>query len=412
MPIRPDRILADIEAIAGFSENPPTIGYSRPTFTPQWVAARDYVIEQAKAAGCKVRIDAAGNVHARPTTVDWDAKIWLSGSHIDSVPTGGKYDGVMGIVVPLEVLRAANEDGRQQLPLELVIFAEEEGTTFNLGMLGSHAWAGSLLLDRLVTVKNRDGQNYLEAGASCGVSAERMADERLKPGQYRGLIEVHAEQGVSMWNNDVPLAIVTAINGRRQYAGTIVGQANHAGSTSMHDRRDALVALAEIMVALEALANELSERSPQTVITIGQVWPKPNAINVIPGEVTFTLDFRGASNAILGEGDERLRQVFTSVTSRRSLDLTMIETEFLCAVPLDAAVCGAIETAAKSIGLVNLPAVASGALHDAAILAPIIPTAMLFVASEGGISHNPKEFSRLEDIGTAARILDALVRQS
>ncbi len=133
--INASRIAADIEAIASWSEVPPSIGYSRPTFSPEWVAARDYVIEQAIAAGCHFRIDASGNVHLRPRARSWDEPLWLSGSHIDSVPTGGKYDGVVGVVAPLEVLRAV-----PNAALELIIFAEEEGTTFNLGMLGSRAW--------------------------------------------------------------------------------------------------------------------------------------------------------------------------------------------------------------------------------------------------------------------------------
>ncbi|HEV7300998.1 MAG TPA: Zn-dependent hydrolase [Tepidisphaeraceae bacterium] len=409
MPIRPDRILADIDAIAAFSESLPDVGYSRPTFSPPWVAARDYVIAQATAAGCKVRIDAAGNVHARPVDIDWIQPTWLSGSHIDSVPTGGKYDGVMGIVVPLEVLRAAHEAGRHDLPLELIIFAEEEGTTFNLGMLGSHAWAGTLSIDKLAAVRNRDGQNYLEAGAAHGVNPDRLAAERLRAGTYRGLIEVHAEQGQSMGNANVPVALVTAINGRRQYAGSVIGTANHAGSTAMDDRCDALVAMAECIIALESLGHELAGRAAGTVVTVGQVWPKPNAINVIPGEVAFTVDLRARSSAMLSEADERVVRVFSDVVARRGVQCAVRCTESLPAIPMDDTVCTALQSAASKVGLDQLPAVTSGALHDAAILAPIVPTAMLFVASEGGISHNPAEFSRIEDIALAARILAAAV---
>ncbi len=411
MTISPTRILADIDAIAAFSEVPPAVGYSRPTFTTAWRGARDYVIEQATAAGCKVRISASGNVHIRPAAVGWDEQIWLSGSHIDSVPTGGKYDGVMGIVVPLEVLRAASEAGRNDLPLELVIFAEEEGTTFNLGMLGSHAWAGTLSVDKLAAVKNRDGKNYFDAGVDCGVDASRLADETLKPTDYCGLIEVHAEQGLSMWKADVPVAVVTAINGRRQYAGTITGTPNHAGSTGMFDRQDALVAMAECVVALETLGRELASRVAGTVITVGQVWPKPNAINVIPGSVDFTLDFRAGSDMMLGEGHDAIIHLFNDIVSRRSVKVSIRETEFLPAMPLAESVIGAIQSAGASLKIGPLPAVTSGALHDAAIIAPVIPTAMLFVASRDGISHNPAEFSRIEDIATAAKVLAEVVKQ-
>ncbi|HEX3872478.1 MAG TPA: Zn-dependent hydrolase, partial [Pirellulales bacterium] len=134
MPINPARIQADIDTIAGFTRTPGG-GASRPTFSPAWRQARDYVIDQARAVGCHVRVDAAGNVHVRPAGVDWSRRAWMSGSHVDSVPHGGDFDGIVGVVGPLEVLRAAHDDRRDDLPLELVIFAEEEGTTFGLGML-------------------------------------------------------------------------------------------------------------------------------------------------------------------------------------------------------------------------------------------------------------------------------------
>lgn len=400
MPIRPDRILADIEAIAGFSENPPAVGYSRPTFSQPWVAARDYVIEQAKAAGCKVRIDAAGNVHARPATGDdWNAKVWLSGSHIDSVPTGGKYDGVMGIVVPLEVLRAAHEDGRGDLPLELVIFAEEEGTTFGLGMIGSRLWTGAVDIEYISRFKNRDGKDFLEAGASLGVSVDRLEADRLRTDQYLGLIEIHAEQGPAMWELKQPLAVVTSIAGRKQFKAKFMGVPNHAGSTPMRYRQDALVPAAKVIAYVQTLAGELSD---QTVATVGRIECEPNAINVIPGTVRFTVDLRSPSDALLAEGQRRLEQY---VIENSASAFNFLMTEDQPAMPMADAICNRLQAAGVSVQTV------SGALHDAAILAPIIPTAMLFVASEGGISHNPKEFSRIEDIAAAARILAAVVSQ-
>jgi N-carbamoyl-L-amino-acid hydrolase len=409
MNVSAERILADIDAIAGFSEAPPSVGYARPTFSEPWRHARDYVIAQARAAGCKVRIDAAGNVHARPEAVPWETRVWLSGSHLDSVPTGGKYDGVVGVACPLEVLRAAREAGRADLPLELVVFAEEEGTTFGLGMLGSHAWAGSLSAERLAAVRNRDGKNYFEAGAPFGVVPARLAADRLRRDAYHGLIEVHAEQGLSMWKADRRVAVVTAINGRRQFAGKLTGEPNHAGSTAMADRRDALAAAAECVAGVESLAKKLDERSSHTVMTFGQVWVKPNAVNVIPGEVSFTLDFRARSLDVLADGEAELRALFDGVGRRRGVGVTLARTESLPALPMARNVVSVLRVAARRAGLGELPDAASGALHDAAVLAPVLPTAMLFVASKGGISHNPAEYSRPEDIAAAARVLAAAV---
>ncbi len=398
MPIDPTRIAADIDAIAAFSESPATVGHSRPTFSDPWRLARDYVIGQAAAVGCKHRIDAAGNAHIRPQSIGWDERVWMSGSHIDSVPTGGKYDGVMGVVVPLEVLRHG------PVPLELVIWAEEEGTTFGIGMIGSRLavgrdgpFAGRGDDGYFHQFLNRDGENYFEAGAAHGVRRDDLSAERFEPGRYRGLIEVHAEQGPAMWAEDVPLAVVTAIAGRRQYKAKIMGQANHAGSTPMGYRSDALVAAARVIV----VADEMARRhGPPTVATVGRIDCQPNAVNVIPGTVRFTVDVRSPDAAVLVDCNEQLEQAVFKV----GMALNFMTTEEQPPVHLDADLCGRLT---RMVGHTTT----SGALHDAAILAPLLPTAMLFVASRDGISHNPAEFSRIEDVARAADVLDRLVRE-
>src|SRR5215213_604973 len=208
MAIGVEGIRSDIEAIARCTETPGA-GASRPTFSPAWAEARAYVIAEAEAVGCKVRTDAAGNVHARPKGLNWETPAWLCGSHVDTVPHGGDYDGVAGVSVALELLRSAAEDGFSPLPVELVVFAEEEGTTFGLGMLGSRAWGGEVSEERLGELYNVDGQSYLDAGASFGVDADVMADDRLDPARYLGMVEVHIEQGPGMWQRDQKVAVVS-----------------------------------------------------------------------------------------------------------------------------------------------------------------------------------------------------------
>jgi hypothetical protein len=178
MPITLQRISRDIETIASFNESTPNIGFSRPTFSPSWRKALDYVIAQAEAAGCKTRIDAAGNIHLRPEAIDWPAPVWLSGSHIDSVPTGGKFDGVAGVVAPLEVLRSCKEAGLT-VPLELVIFAEEEGTTFGIGMIGSRLWTGAADFNSICGFLNREEKNFFEAGEEHGVRPNNLPADPL-----------------------------------------------------------------------------------------------------------------------------------------------------------------------------------------------------------------------------------------
>ncbi|HEX3358786.1 MAG TPA: Zn-dependent hydrolase [Tepidisphaeraceae bacterium] len=396
MPISTDRIRADIQAIARFTDTPGA-GASRPTFSNSWRQARDYVIDQAQRAGCAVRIDAFGNVHVRPQKLAWDAPAWLCGSHIDSVPHGGDYDGVTGIVVPLEILRADNS-----VPLELIIFAEEEGTTFGLGMLGSRAWVGDLSSEKLAEIRNKSGENYLQAGAKHGVDANAFERDRLVASHYRGLIEVHIEQGPGMWNKDQRIAIVRAIAGRKQYHCTLRGVANHAGSTSMHDRKDALVGAATLILQYEGLARGILT---EAVMTVGKIICKPNAVNVIPDEVEFTIDFRAPDNEVLADGHQRILDQSHAVATKRGLTIDIIQTEDQSAVAMDSTICGTLmEKATKHLGTAASSAI-SGALHDSAILAPHLPTAMLFVPSKDGISHNPAEFSRVEDIALAAKIV-------
>ncbi|MBW3630248.1 MAG: hydantoinase/carbamoylase family amidase [Gemmatimonadetes bacterium] len=407
MPIRIGRIQRDIEAIAAFTATPGE-GATRPTFSAEWRAARDYVADQLHACGCEVRIDAAANLHARPAGLSWDEPAWLSGSHVDTVPNGGDFDGVVGVVVPLELLRAAAEEGRGNLPLELAVFAEEEGTTFGLGMLGSRAWAGTTGFLALSIAHNAAGESYLRAGQPHGVRAEDIAAETVQRGRYLGMVEVHIEQGASLWRSGERVAIVDAIAGRRQYRARLQGHANHAGSTSMPDRKDALACAAELILALEALAPELS---PRAVATVGEIACRPNAINVIPGEVDLSIDFRDPDNAVLDEGHRRIEALVTETAARRGVISLLDWSEALPAEALDVAICERLQAAAERIGLGPLRRAASGALHDAAILAPYIPTAMLFVASRDGISHNPAELSRFEDIAAAAEVLWELVKE-
>jgi allantoate deiminase len=400
-----ERIRQDVETIAGFTETAGA-GTTRPTFSPAWRAARDYVVSELEKCGCRVRIDAAGNVHARPGAVAADSLVWLSGSHLDTVPQGGNFDGVVGVVAALEALRSARE-AQKVLPLELVIWAEEEGTTFGLGMLGSRAFAGSLTVGQLESLRNAAGQSYFEAGESHGVVAANLPADRIQAGRIVGLIEVHVEQGPGLWNTDQPVAVVGGIAGREQYRLTLKGLANHAGSTSMHDRFDALAGAGEVIVAMERLAREMSHN---TVVTVGQIHCRPNAINVIAEEVTLTIDFRTPSLEGLARGDVLLQKQIGAIADHRRLTFDLQSTELVAPIQMDERVCSRLSKAAAKCGVGPIATTVSGALHDAAILAPLVPTAMLFVASRDGISHSPAEFSRYEDIAAAAAILAEAVR--
>lgn len=406
MPISIDRIRADIEAIARCTATPGE-GATRPTFSAEWADARAYVIAQAEGAGCVVRTDAAGNVHARLKSVGWDAPAWLVGSHIDSVPHGGDYDGVAGVVVGLELLRSAREENLAELAVELIVFAEEEGPTFGLGMIGSRVWVGEVEEETLQQLKNARGQTYIEAGRPFGVDPARFVADRLDPSRYLGLIEVHIEQGPGMWRRDQGLAIVRSIAGRRQYRVVVTGEANHAGATSMADRRDALVGAADIIRELRRLALDIGE----CVITVGWIENQPNAINVVPGRVVFMVDFRAPDDAGLNQGRIQIAELVDGTAKFNGVQAALTLSEAIPARPLDGRLRGLLTRAAASLGLDDVPTTVSGALHDSAVVAPHIPTAMLFVPSRDGISHHPAEFSRVEDIADAAHVVERLVRR-
>lgn len=406
MAVNVGRIRADIEAVARCTATPGK-GATRPTFSPAWAEARSYVIAQSQAAGCDVRTDAAGNVHARPASLGWEAPAWLVGSHIDTVPHGGDYDGVAGVVVGLELLRSARDDGVANLPVELIVFAEEEGPTFGLGMIGSRVWAGELTEERLRDLKNSDGQNYLEAGEPFGVDAGALPST-WPLDAYLGLIEVHIEQGPGMWRRDQRLAVVRTIAGRRQYRVTVGGEANHAGATSMADRRDALAAAAGMIVELRRLARELAN---DCVITVGRIDNRPNAVNVISERVEFTIDFRAPADTLLIAGEGEIQKIIDTTAGAHGVKAESVLTETIVARPMDARLGERLVRCANAIGLTDVPVTISGALHDSAVLAPHLPTAMLFIPSRDGISHNPAEFSRGEDVATAAAVVERLVRR-
>ncbi|MEM8873577.1 MAG: 2-oxo-4-hydroxy-4-carboxy-5-ureidoimidazoline decarboxylase [Planctomycetota bacterium] len=391
MPIQTDRLRRDIETIAAITQTPGA-GATRPTFSKEWGDAVAYIANEATKLGCVVRRDSAGNLFCRCGKLEPDEPAWLVGSHLDTVPHGGDYDGVAGVVVGLELLRAAADDD-VAVPVELVVFAEEEGPTFGMGMLGSRALVGELTADNLCLYRNAAGETYVDA-------CKPYAGELTKLHDHLGLIELHVEQGPGMWRRDQRIAIVESIAGRFQYRVSLEGEANHAGATAMSDRRDALCAASEMVNALEQLAPTLSE---QAVMTVGRFEVKPNAVNVIPDRVEFTIDFRAPDDAQLETGDKQLRTRLTDIANARRTFIAIEQTEAIPARPMHPALVDQLAG--------DLPRVMSGALHDAAVLAPHLPTAMLFVPSRDGISHNPAEFSRVEDIAEAAAVVERAVRR-
>ena len=355
----------------------------------------------------EVEIDAVGNVVGRYHPAAQGARYLLTGSHYDTVRNGGKYDGRLGIFVPMACVRELHRAG-QRLPfgIEVVAFAEEEGQRYKATFLGSGALIGDFnpaWLDQ----KDADGITLRAAMQHAGLCIDEIPQLQRDPAQYLGFIEVHIEQGPVLNGLDLPLGVVTSINGSVRYVGEVTGMASHAGTTPMDSRRDAAMAVAELALYLEQRAAQDGD----SVGTIGQ-WNVPGgSINVVPGRCQFSLDLRAPTDAQRDALDRDVLAQLRQITARRGLRLTLEETMRAAAAPSAPAWQQRWENAVNALGvpLLRLP---SGAGHDAMKLHEVMPQAMLFVRGENaGISHNPLESTTHNDMQLAVEAFSHVLHQ-
>ena len=355
----------------------------------------------------EVHIDAVGNVvgryNADPKVPN--AKTLLTGSHYDTVRNGGKYDGRLGIFVPIACVRELHRAGRR-LPyhFEVVGFAEEEGQRYKATFLGSGALVGDFKSEWLEQ-QDADGVTMRQAMQNAGLAIDDIATLRRNPSDYLGFIEVHIEQGPVLNELNLPLGVVTSINASVRYVGETIGQASHAGTTPMNRRRDAACAAAELAL----YAEQRAAKDGDSVATMGMLAVPSGSINVVPGRCSFSLDLRAPSNA---QRDAKAQDIVAeahAIAERRGVMLKLDETMRAAAAPSDAAWQQRWEAAVQSLGLpvFRLP---SGAGHDAMKLHEVMPQAMLFVRGENaGISHNPLEQTSAEDMELAVRAMQHLL---
>jgi N-carbamoyl-L-amino-acid hydrolase len=358
----------------------------------------------------EVKVDAVGNVVGVYRAAAPGARTLLTGSHFDTVRNGGKYDGRLGIFVPMVAVRELHRAGRR-LPfaLELVAFAEEEGQRYKATFLGSGALVGQFD-KRWLEQPDADGVTMKEAMRRAGLPASKAAIARLKrtPGDYLGFVEVHVEQGPVLNELGLPLGVVTSINGGVRFAGEVRGMASHAGTTPMTSRRDAALAVAELAVYLEQRASA----APNLVGTMGMLEVPNGSTNVVPGRCRFTLDIRATTDAVRDACVADVLAEARSICERRGVSLALEETMRAAAAPSAPAWQVRWERAVAAAGL-PVHRMPSGAGHDAMKLAEVMPQAMLFVRGENaGISHNPLESTTADDMQLAieafARMLDDL----
>ena len=344
-----------------------------------------------------VRIDAVGNVVGIYKAAHPDAKTLMTGSHYDTVRNGGKYDGRLGIFVPMACVRELARAGKR-LPfdLEVVAFAEEEGQRYKATFLGSGALVGDFKREWL-DQQDENGITMRQAMKQAGLKIEDIPNLTRNAAEYLGFVEVHIEQGPVLNELDMPLGVVTSINGSVRFVGEIVGMASHAGTTPMDRRRDAATAVAELALFVEKRA----AISPNLVGTIGMLTVPHGSINVVPGRCQFSLDLRATTNALRDALMHDVLDELKAICERRGLHYTLEETMRASAAPSDAKLQDLWEHAVQSVGVpvFHLP---SGAGHDAMKLHEIMPQAMLFVRGQNaGISHNPLESTTSDDMQLA-----------
>jgi hydantoinase/carbamoylase family amidase len=393
------RIQSDIEAINTFNATPGR-GVTRQTFSKEYLGATDYVVEELKKIGAIISICPAGNIRARLPGSQKDAPAIMMGSHLDTVAHGGQFDGVVGVVTALEAARRIVENkATHRLPVDVVIFPEEEGSRFGRGLLGSSIWTGTLDPDRLNSIKDTNGMTYLDAMARAGLSVND--DRRLKTADIAAMLEVHIEQGAVLEKRGHRIGLVEAIAGIQQLDITIKGTADHAGTTPMNDRLDPLQGAARIIIEVDKIARRTG---PHTVATVGRIICEPAQVNVIPGLVRFSVDIRDSDKKLLDSAVAEIQQAVQNICNERQLGGEMVGMSESEPVVLSADIISLLEKKTREKGITPFRMI-SGAGHDTALVAELTRAGMIFVPSHKGLSHCPQEYSSIEDIALACEIL-------
>jgi hydantoinase/carbamoylase family amidase len=373
-------------------------GVSRFAWTPELAEANAWFITRLEELGLQAEVDQAGNVIGR-----WDegeGTAILVGSHLDTVPRGGRYDGALGVLAALEVARSLKRTGASlRRPLWVVSFNDEEGGRFQTGMLGSRAFVGDLDLE------DWRARGVADAMAAAGFDFDRLAEARgiERVGAY---LELHIEQGPVLEQEGIDIGVVTAISGLLGFRVRLTGEANHAGTTPMASRRDALAGAARVVLALR---EEARERGDMTA-NVGILSVAPGGFNVIPGTAEFTIDVRAGDAETFARTERFVRETLEHVASEEQLELEVAETHRKQPTPLDPELQDVLAEAAEAEGA-TVRRMPSGAGHDAMVLAKHVPAAMLFVPSRAGISHSPDEYTTPEHCALGARVLARAVER-
>ncbi|WP_129138952.1 Zn-dependent hydrolase [Modicisalibacter coralii] len=376
----------------------PKGGCNRQALTDLDRRGRELLTRWCEAEGLTVRFDAIGNLFARRPGRDDTADPVVIGSHIDTQPTGGKFDGCFGVLAALEVIRTLNAHGVEtERPLELVSWTNEEGCRFAPCMMGSGVFVGQLTLDDALSRRDAEGITAGEALEAIGY----VGDDAHRPTRFAGYLEAHIEQGPILEDEGDTIGVVTGALGIKWFDVTLTGMAAHSGSTPMHLRRNALLGATRVIEAVDEIA---MAHQPDGRGTVGACQILPNSRNVIPGEVTLSVDLRHSDTDVLDGMVDEFRRTLERIAADSGLEVTVTQTADNPPQHFHPECIAAVRRAAQSGGHAHRDIV-SGAGHDAVLVAGVAPTAMIFIPCEKGISHNEAEYASPEDVSAGADVL-------
>ncbi|WP_439502647.1 allantoate amidohydrolase [Aminobacter ciceronei] len=392
------RIMRRCDELGIISE--PGVGVTRLYLSPQHRTAAETIAGWMHDAGMDARIDEAGNVVGRYHSESGGGPYLVTGSHMDSVVHAGRYDGPLGVITSLDCVAVLNDRGRR-LPfgIEVVAFGDEEGTRFRTTLAGSRAITGQFG-DDLFNAKDAQGISLREAMIAFGLDPEAVARAAHRPGDMIGYVELHIEQGPVLQAEGLSVGVVTAISGQTRAVVTLKGAANHAGTVPMGMRKDPLLAAAEIALAVERIASV----HPHTVGTVGFVKADPGLINVIPGEVSLTVDLRSQADSVRHAAFDELGVAARAIAARRGVEIDIDKILDLKSCPCAPDFVDRIAAAVEAAGTrpLRLP---SGAGHDGMAMSTVTDIGMIFVRCKDGISHSPEESVTAADVATGAAVL-------
>lgn len=396
--VNADRMLGSFSELASIGATEEG-GVHRPALSDAHLAARKWFKEEVERSGLEFRVDGAGNHSAILTCERSNAPTFLLGSHLDSVPNGGRFDGALGVMAALEVLKTIQENGiRPNVNLEAIDFTDEEGTL--VGLLGSAAITGHL---RPELLQNPRGgrENLVEGMKRAGLSDESMLSAARPKASFAGYLELHIEQGKRLERSGINIGVVSAIVGISSYRLSFIGRADHAGSTTMQDRLDASLGASAFTLAAREL---VMKDFPDCVVNIGKMDFTPGAFNIVPARVEVSLEFRSADDAEFDQLDSALLALAQTEAKRFGLELIADFRGKHSPTPMSDSVQRAFADSCDALGLTHTSLI-SGAGHDGQSFNGICPMGMIFVPSVNGTSHSPHEFTKWEDCVNGANIL-------